>query len=169
LQESKFHPRPDAPGDGLFYKQCRSLEKDRAECWRRGVLRAETIRVLIVDDQPQVREGLAAVLGLSGGAAHPAVLVAGEASNGLEAVQQARLLRPDVVLLDLEMPVMDGCAAARLIKQDAPTTWIVALTIHGAAETRQKAAGAGVDVFLEKGGPLQELLAAIRSSGAAGY
>lgn len=123
----------------------------------------EIIRVLIVDDLPQVREGLAALIRLAGSAAHPRIVITGEAEDGREALRQVEVLHPDVILMDLEMPVMDGYAATRCIKIAHPAIWIIALTIHGGSEARRKAAAAGVDVFLEKGAALAELLQAIRS------
>ncbi len=80
----------------------------------------KNIRVLIVDDLPQVRQGLAIMLELAARGASPKVEVIGEAQNGNEAVQQARTLHPDVILMDLEMPVLDGYEATRRIKAEQP-------------------------------------------------
>jgi len=122
----------------------------------------EGIRVLIVDDLPQVRHGLATVLELAGKAYKPKIDIVGEAQNGREAIQQAQILHPDVVLMDLEMPVLDGFWATQYIKATNPSILIVALTIHSDLATRQKAAQAGADAFIEKGAPLEELLQAIQ-------
>ncbi len=111
------------------------------------------LRLLIVDDAPEVRRDLHLLLSLCG-----AVEVAGEAANGREALQQTEHLRPDVVLLDLEMPVMDGYEAARQIKACWPNCRVVAFSVHSYPSARQKAARAGVDDFIEKGAPLQEIL-----------
>jgi len=111
------------------------------------------LRLLIVDDAAEVRRDLRLLLSLSG-----AVEVAGEAANGREALQQAEHLRPDVVLLDLEMPVMDGYEAARQIKAHWPGCRVVAFSVHSYPSARQKAAVAGVDEFIEKGAPLREIL-----------
>ena len=111
------------------------------------------LRLLIVDDNQQVRRDLHLLLGMSEG-----LEIAGEAANGLEAVQQAAGLRPDVILLDLEMPVGDGYEAARQIKALYPTCRVVALSVHSYDAARQKAARAGVDEFIEKGAPLIEIL-----------
>ena len=116
-----------------------------------------TIRVLLVDDSAQVRRELRAMFDLCEG-----ITVAGEAAQGEEALAQEEALSPDVVLMDLAMPVMDGCEAARRIKARRPGCRIVALSIHAGEEDRRLAALAGVDAFVVKGAPLQELLEAIR-------
>jgi two-component system, NarL family, response regulator LiaR len=82
-----------------------------------------TIRILIADDHSMVRQGLRMFLGLD-----PELEVVGEASNGDEAVRMARQLRPDVVLMDLVMPGMDGIAATKVIRGDLPETEVLALT-----------------------------------------
>ena len=111
-------------------------------------------RVLIVDDRTQTREGLKALL-----ATAPAVQVVGEAADGKEAIDLLEEYRPDVVLMDASMPVMDGLEATRLVKAQWPEVRVVVLTIHPAL--RAEALAAGADVFLVKGCPAGELLAAI--------
>lgn len=113
-------------------------------------------RILIVDDATQVRAELCTLLKLEGD-----IDIAGEAANGLEATSQAQALHPDVILMDLEMPVLDGYEATRRIKALSPDCRVVALTIHGYAAAREKALQAGVDVFIEKGAPLDTLVQAI--------
>lgn len=113
-------------------------------------------RILIVDDIRQVREELRNLLKLEGN-----IEVAGEAANGLEAIHQAHVLQPDVVLMDLEMPVLDGYEATRQIKALYPDCRVVALTLHGYAAAREKALQAGVDFFIEKGTLLDTLVRAI--------
>jgi DNA-binding NarL/FixJ family response regulator len=85
----------------------------------------------------------------------------GEAGNGQEAVQLARSLSPEVVLMDLGMPVLDGCAAAHQIKACDPGIGVIALTVHGDLETREKARRAGIDYFIVKGDPVDEIVDAI--------
>ncbi len=114
------------------------------------------LRVLIVDDMPQVRQELRLLLTLAG-----EVEVVGEAANGAEAIGQAEALRPDAVVIDLEMPVMDGFAAARQIKARCPTCRVIALTVHDYEAARQRAFQAGVDVFMVKGAPVAALVQAI--------
>jgi DNA-binding NarL/FixJ family response regulator len=91
--------------------------------------------------------------------------VVGEAADGEEAVRLAEALQPHVILLDLQMPVLDGYAAARHIKGRWPACRVVALTVHDDESTRQKASQAGVDVFLVKGSPLGTLVEAISGGG----
>jgi DNA-binding NarL/FixJ family response regulator len=114
------------------------------------------IRVLIVDDQPQVRQALHTLLPLIG-----EIEIAGEAADGEAALAQAAVLQPDVVLMDLDMPIVDGCEAARQIKARQPACRVIALTIHADEASRQAAEQAGADDFVEKGAPLSCLLQAI--------
>jgi DNA-binding NarL/FixJ family response regulator len=113
-------------------------------------------RVLIVDDNAQVRRELRTVLVLAGD-----VEVVGEAADGWEAIRQAETLRPDVVVMDLEMPVMDGCEATQQIKTRSPGCRVIALTIHGDEAARQQASQAGADDFIVKGAPMNSLIQAI--------
>ncbi len=121
----------------------------------------ESIRVLIVDDLPQVREGLATMLKLAARKISPTIEVIGEAQNGSEAVRQALALHPDVVLMDLEMPIMDGYEATRRIKTEQPAPRVVILSIHAEPEVKQRIRAAGADDFIEKGASYQILISAI--------
>jgi DNA-binding NarL/FixJ family response regulator len=118
------------------------------------------LRVLIVDDMPQVRQDLRFLLQLSG-----EIEVVGEAANGLEAVERTAALRPDAVLMDLEMPVLDGYQAARQIKAASPACRVVAFSVHTYALARQKAAQSGADDFVEKGAPLNVILHSLKGIG----
>jgi DNA-binding NarL/FixJ family response regulator len=118
---------------------------------------ATKIRLLIVDDQAHVRRELSKLLGLIEG-----LEVAGEAANGLEAVRQAEALSPDVVLMDLVMPRLDGIEAARQIKGRGLAQGVVVLTMHADAGARRAAAQAGADAFIEKGTDIPTLIKAIR-------
>ena len=113
-------------------------------------------RVLIVDDSPQVRQELRTLLPLAGD-----IEIVGEAADGLEAIRLAQALQPDVVLMDLEMPVLDGYEATRQIKAICPAFRVVALTAYGDPVSRNQAAEAGVDVFLVKGVSVKTLVQAI--------
>lgn len=119
------------------------------------------IRVLIVDDVSRVRQDLRTVLALAGSEQAQPVEVVGEAANGLEAVSMAEALRPDAVLMDLEMPVMDGCEAARQIKRRWPECRVIALTVHDYEAAREKARLAGMDAFVVKGAPVETLVRVI--------
>lgn len=112
-----------------------------------------TTRILIVDDIPQVREDLRTLLTLAGD-----IEVVGEAINGLDGIRQASAFRPEVVLMDLEMPVLDGYEATRQIKTLDPACRIVALTVHDDEDAWQKAVQSGVDAFVVKGAPLENLV-----------
>lgn len=122
----------------------------------------KAIRVLIVDDMPGVRQDLRTVLTLAGDADQEHRLeIVGEAANGLEAIRQVEALQPEVVLMDLEMPALNGYEAARRIKMCCPACRIIALTVHDYEAARQKAFQAGVEAFIVKGAPLETLLQAI--------
>ena len=113
-------------------------------------------RVLIADDNPQVRQELRTLLPLAAD-----IQIVGEAADGREAIRLAQALQPDVVLMDLEMPVLDGYEATRQIKAGSPSCRVVALTVHGYDAARQKASQSGVDVFLVKGVSVETLVQAI--------
>ena len=114
--------------------------------------RPSKIEILIVDDKGQVRRDLRTALELMEG-----LEVVGEAADGLEAVHQAEKLGPDVVLMDLEMPRMDGFEATRQIKDRCLAKGVVALTVYGDDSARSRADKAGADAFVEKGTSLQTL------------
>jgi DNA-binding NarL/FixJ family response regulator len=113
-------------------------------------------RVLIADDNPQVRQELAILLPLAGD-----IEIVGEAVDGREAICLAQALQPEVVLMDLEMPALDGYEATRQIKAGSPSCRVVALTVHGYEAAQQKAMQAGVDLFLVKGAAVESLVQAI--------
>lgn len=123
----------------------------------------DNIRVLIVDDLAHVRQSLASVLELASKNFPTRVEVIGEAENGQEAIRQAEELQPDVILMDLEMPVLDGFKATRSIKQANPKVGVIVLSIHDDPDARRKAMQAGADAFLEKDTPLEMLLQAVRN------
>jgi DNA-binding NarL/FixJ family response regulator len=117
--------------------------------------------VLLVDDTAAVRESLRTLLGLAGG-----LEIVGEAADGLVAIRQAKELQPQVIVMDLEMPVLDGYEATRQIKRLCPACRVVALTIHAGPAQREAARAAGVDAFVAKGEPLAVLIEAIRATPA---
>ena len=113
-------------------------------------------RVLIVDDSRQVRQELRTLLPLAGD-----IVIVGEAADGQEAIQMAGALCPQVILMDLEMPVLDGYEATRQIKALSPSCRVVALTVHGDESARHKAMQAGADLFLVKGVSVKALVGAV--------
>jgi DNA-binding NarL/FixJ family response regulator len=116
-------------------------------------------RVLIVDDMPQVRQELRQLLQLT-----EWIEIVGEAGNGQEAIRQAELLRPDVVIMDLEMPILDGLQATRQIKQLKFATRIVILSVHSESDDLNRARHAGADAFIQKGSPYLTLIKSIHPS-----
>lgn len=121
------------------------------------------IRILLADDHPVVRDGLAAML-----ATQPDFEVVGEAGNGAEALIEAARLRPDVVLMDLEMPELDGIEAIRRLRDADPSVQVVVLTAFDTDERIVGAIQAGAQGYLLKGAPRAEIFAAIRTVSAGG-
>jgi DNA-binding NarL/FixJ family response regulator len=121
------------------------------------------IRVVVVDDEATVRAGVCAIL-----AAEPAIEVVAEAADGREAVEAARRHRPDVVLLDIRMPRMDGLAAGAEIRRAVPDTAVVMLTTFSEDEYIARALGDGASGFLLKSGDPRELIAGIHAVAGGG-
>jgi DNA-binding NarL/FixJ family response regulator len=99
---------------------------------------SKRLRVLLADDHEVVRRGVRAILGMQRG-----IQIVGEAVNGLEAVELATRLKPDVAVLDIEMPRLDGFAAARRIRETIPATQVLILTMHESDEFIRQALEAG--------------------------
>ncbi len=116
------------------------------------------IRVLIADDHPVVRRGMGALLASLDG-----VQVVGEAADGAAAVREAQLSRPDVVVMDLQMPSIDGVEATRRLAAAVPDTAVLVLTMFEDDETVFAAMRAGARGYLLKGAGQDEIMAAIRS------
>jgi DNA-binding NarL/FixJ family response regulator len=121
---------------------------------------ASMIRILLADDQPNVRRGLRMRLDLE-----PGLDVVGEAADGASAVTLACRLSPDVVLMDVEMPGMDGISAMEQLKQALPGCRVVVLTIHDDTRTRERARKAGAAAFVSKHQIDSSLMDAIRAAG----
>lgn len=109
------------------------------------------IRALIADDRPWTRAGLRALL-----ATRPEIALVGEATDGREVLALVERYRPDVVLLDVRMPNLDGLEATRRIKARWPEMRVVVLSMHAAY--RSEALAAGANRFLVKGGPIRQLI-----------
>jgi CheY-like chemotaxis protein/anti-anti-sigma regulatory factor len=114
------------------------------------------LRVVLADDHQVVRQGLASLL-----SEEPGIEVVGQASDGREAVDLVEYLEPDVVVMDVSMPVMSGNEATRRIKQDLPRTRIVALSMFDESDVRERMYQAGAESYVLKTAPSEELLAAI--------
>jgi DNA-binding NarL/FixJ family response regulator len=121
------------------------------------------IRVLLADDHPIVRDGLVAVLELQ-----PDMEVVGEAGDGPAAVEKARELKPDVVLMDLQLPGFSGAEATRQILADSPETRVLILTAYDSDEGILEAVRAGASGYLLKGALRTELVQAIRLVASGG-
>ncbi len=117
------------------------------------------IRILLSDDQTIIRDGLRALLD-----SHNDIKVIGEAGNGCEAYKQTQELKPDVVLMDIRMPEMDGVEATRLIKKDFPMTVVIMLTTFDDDDYIIKAMTYGASGYLLKDIGSEKLIEAIRDS-----
>jgi len=118
----------------------------------------ERIRILVVDDHHVVRQGLVALLGIM-----PDIEVVGEASNGLEAIDQHRALRPDITLMDLQLPKLGGVDAIQRIRTDEPNARFIVLTTFDGDEDIYRALQAGAKAYLLKGMTVEELTSTIRA------
>jgi DNA-binding NarL/FixJ family response regulator len=116
------------------------------------------LRLLIVDDQPLIRRGLAMML-----ATEPGIAVVGQAADGAEAVERALALRPDVVVMDLQMPRVSGVVATREITAQLPATRVVVLTTYDDDERVFEAIRAGAQAYLLKDASEAEVLETIRA------
>jgi len=116
------------------------------------------IRVLIADDHVIVREGLRTLL-----EAQPDIEVVGEATSGEEAVSKAKAIKPDIVLMDISMPGMNGLEATRQIREHSPEVKILALTMHEGDEYFFKILEAGASGYFIKGGSSSELISALQA------
>jgi DNA-binding NarL/FixJ family response regulator len=117
------------------------------------------LRVLVVDDQRLMRDGIASLLGIQDG-----VDVIGTAANGQEAVEQALALQPDVILMDVRMPVMDGVAATREVRRQLPTCQVLMLTTFDDEEYIIEALRAGAAGYLLKDIPARDLAQAAQAA-----
>ncbi len=117
---------------------------------------SDSVRLLLVDDHRTLREGLRLSLEEAG------FVVAGEAGDGEEGVRLVEALRPDVVLMDVSMPVLDGVEATRLIHERVPEVRVVMLTMHGENDVMARAIAAGAVGYLVKDCAIEEVASAVR-------
>jgi DNA-binding NarL/FixJ family response regulator len=114
------------------------------------------VRVLLVDDHAMVREGLRSIL-----QSYADLDIVGEAGDGIEAVKLARTRHPDVVVMDINMPRMDGVAATRQIKRDRPATAVIGISVQESSHVEQAMISAGATAFLTKDRAASHLYQAI--------
>jgi len=117
-----------------------------------------TIRILVVDDHPIVRQGLKTLL-----EGHSGWEVIGEASDGAEALERARELNPDVMVLDVTMPRMNGLEACRLLRRQFPDLEILFVTQHDSPQMMREALEAGARGYVVKSNAARDLLAAVEA------
>ncbi len=132
----------------------------RASCFRQDLVKVlgDVVRILVADDQEAVRKRVCAAL-----TAQEGFEVCAEASNGKEAVEKAKELNPDLILLDITMPVLNGLDAARLIRAFAPETPIVILSVHKSRQLMEEARKIGVQGYVTKGEAIQKLIQALET------
>lgn len=116
------------------------------------------IRILLVDDQKLIRQGLAALLELD-----PDIQVVGSASDGQSGIEQVEALQPDIALIDIRMPLMDGVTATRIISEQFPNTKVLVLSGYDDEEYLADALRSGAKGYLLKDTPAEELISVIRS------
>jgi len=115
------------------------------------------LQILIVDDKPHVRSGIRMLL-----QGHQDWTICGEASDGIEAIRQAEKLKPDVILLDISMPKMDGLTALPQIREKSPESQIIVLTLHESLDTARVASSVGARAYITKS-LINELLPALEA------
>ncbi|ALA58968.1 response regulator [Nitrospira moscoviensis] len=135
-------------GTQIAVPQCSTLSDSKLRC--------APIRVLLADDHVVVRQGLRSLLD-----GYTDVIVVGEAGNGEEAVALARELRPDVVLMDINMPLMDGLEATARIVRERPDTLVIGLSVNSAAHIRDAMRAAGAAGFMTKESAADQLYEAV--------
>jgi DNA-binding NarL/FixJ family response regulator len=116
------------------------------------------VRILIVDDHELVRRGLRSIL-----VTRPEWEICGEAADGSNAIEKARELKPDIVLLDITMPHLNGLDAARIIRREVPGAKVIILSQYDESEMRSRALEAGAQGYISKSDASRQLLVAIES------
>jgi len=131
---------------------------------REAMKQESPLRILVVDDFAEWRVRVRSML-----QARPEWKVIGEACDGLEAVQRTTELQPDIVLLDIGMPILNGIEAAKRIRQDSPSSRIIFVTQENDADIRSEALATGAERYLLKANAMEELLPAVEASSVNGH
>jgi two-component system, NarL family, nitrate/nitrite response regulator NarL len=152
----KTNAAPDAIPPHVFSPEAKPSGLDEGRTGSDTEARSSCTRILLVDDHPVVRQGLAACLS---GRAN--LVVVGEAADGLEAIQKVGELSPDIVLMDVEMPQMNGLAATEAICKKCPKTKVLVVSMHNKPEYVVQAIQMGARGFALKTSPSEELIKAI--------
>jgi len=126
--------------------------------------KSHDVRVLVVDDQQLIRDGIASMLNVQEG-----IVVVGGAKNGQDAIEQAASLKPDIVLMDIHMPVMDGIAATEKLRSQLPNSQVVMLTTFDDESYIIRSLQAGACGYLLKDIPVQDLAQAVKLAHAGVY
>lgn len=154
MTDEQFHQHAQYPRHYQASENSVELKSSQEEM---NTTDSATSTVLLVDDHPLMRKGIRTVL-----EGFEDLRVIGEASNGLEAVQYARQLRPSVIVMDINMPHMDGVQATRLIKEEQPAVTIIGLSVDDAVAVRQAMMEAGATTSLHKEDVGDDLYGTIR-------
>ncbi len=125
-------------------------------------IRPRHVRVLLVDDHPVVRRGLAAVL-----SRRPWISIIGESADGADALRQARELKPDIILMDIDMPQMSGLDATELLRRQLPFVKVIILSMHCGPDYVSRIMRSGAKGYLLKDAPPEEVILAIETVAAA--
>jgi CheY-like chemotaxis protein len=141
---------PSSPVDAAIYEQPQTRHAPGIE---------PPLRLLLADDHRVMRQALAMLLNEEAD-----LEVVAEADNGKHAIELVQRFHPDVIIMDVSMPVMDGVSATRIIKRDWPNVRIVGLSMFGREDLARDMFAAGAEAYLSKSDPSEQLLAAIRGN-----
>ena len=155
-----MHPNDQdvSHADAAALIQTDGFRNSDSELERNSSMARPKIRVLLADDCEQIRQIIVKFLGES-----PDIEIAGEASNGRVAVELTKLLVPDVVVMDIDMPEMNGIEATRIIRNSLPQVEVVGLSVNDDADRRNAILKAGAADFVSKSEPLDVVMTAIRT------